>query len=79
MVVMGILLAFYLYINNFLVKPIDEINFLRKKISLIFGRTFAKRFAHCYRSVVSLSVLSVCLSVTLVYCGHTIGSIQDET
>jgi len=29
------------------------------------GRPFVKRFALCYRSVVCLSVLSVCLSVCL--------------
>jgi len=41
----------------------------------IFGRPFLKRFALCYRSVV-LSVLSVCLSVTLVYCSQTVGRIK---
>ena len=48
--------------------------------SLVFGRPFVKRFALCYRTVVSpvVSVLSclscpVCLSVTLVYCGQTDG------
>ena len=35
-----------------------------------------KRFALCYRSIVSLFVLSVCLSVTLVYCGQTVGRIK---
>jgi len=44
-----------------------------------FGRPLVKRFAlHvCYRTVV-LSVLScpVCLSVTLVYCGQTVGWIK---
>ena len=34
-----------------------------------FGRPFVKRFALCYRSV-------VCLSVTLVYCGQTVGRIK---
>ena len=39
----------------------------------VFGRTFVKRFALCYRTV----VLSVCLSVcTLVYCGQTVGWIK---
>jgi len=37
----------------------------------IFGRPFIKRFALRYRSVVCLSCLSVCLSVTLVYCSQT--------
>jgi len=38
-----------------------------------FGRPFVKRFALCYRTVVSpaLYVLSV-LSVALVYCGQTV-------
>ena len=34
-----------------------------------FGRPFVKRFALCYQIVVCLSVLSV----TLVYCGQTVG------
>jgi len=41
----------------------------------IFGRPFVKRFALCYQTVVGLSVLSV-LSVTLVYCGQTVGWIK---
>jgi len=40
-----------------------------------FGRPLVKRFALCYRSVVCLSCLSV-LSVTLVYCGQTVGWIK---
>jgi len=40
---------------------------------LILGRPFVKRFALCYRTVVCLSV---CLSVTLVYCGQTVGWIK---
>jgi len=39
----------------------------------VFGRPFVKRFAVCCWTVV-LSVLSVCLSVTLVHCGETVGS-----
>jgi len=42
----------------------------------LFGRPFVKRFTLCYRSVVCLSCLSVCLSVTLVYCGQTVGRIK---
>jgi len=38
----------------------------------MFGRPFVKRFAICCRSVVCLSRLSV----TLVYCGQTVGRIQ---
>jgi len=38
----------------------------------IFGRPFVKRFALCYQTVVCLSVLSV----TLVYCGQTVGWIK---
>jgi len=41
----------------------------------VFGRPFVKRFALCYLSVVCLSCLS-CLSVTLVYCGQTVGRIE---
>jgi len=37
---------------------------------LLFGRPFVKRFAICYQTVVCLSV---CLSVTLVYSGQTVG------
>ena len=44
-----------------------------------FGRLFLKRFALCYQTVVLscpvLSCLSV-LSVTLVYCGQTVGWIK---
>ena len=43
--------------------------------TVVFGRRFVKRFALCYRTVV-LSCLSVCLSVTLVYCGQTVGYIK---
>jgi len=39
-----------------------------------FGATVCKRFALRYRTV----VLSVYLSVTLVYCGQTVGTDQDE-
>ena len=38
----------------------------------IFGRPFVKRFGLCYRTVVCLSVLSL----TLVYCGQTVGWIE---
>jgi len=38
-------------------------------ISAFFGQPFVKRFALCYRTV-------VCLSVTLVYCGQTVGRIH---
>ena len=51
---------------------------LWRRQSLVFGRPFVKRFALCYRSVVCLSVLSVlsvCLSVT-VYSGQTVGWIK---
>ena len=45
-----------------------------------FGRPFVKRFALCYRSVVlsCLSVLSLCLSVTFVHCGQTVGWIKTK-
>jgi len=37
-----------------------------------FVKTFVKRFALCYQTVVCLSVLSY-LSVTLVHCGQMVG------
>jgi len=42
----------------------------------VFGRPFVKRFALCYQTVVCLPVLSVCMSVTLVYCGQMVGWIK---
>ena len=42
---------------------------------MLFGRPFVKRFTLCYRTVV-VSVLSVCLPVTLAYCGQTAGWIK---
>ena len=50
----------------------------RLRFCLVFGRPFVKRFALCYRTVVLSvpSVLSVCLSVTFVYCGQTVGWIK---
>jgi len=42
----------------------------------LLGRPFVKRFALCYRSVVS--VMSVCLSVTFVHCGQTVGWIKTK-
>jgi len=38
----------------------------------MIGRPFVKRFALFYRT----AVLSVCLFVTLVYCGQTVGWIK---
>jgi len=43
--------------------------------NMIFGRLFVKRFALCYQTVVCLSLLPA-LSVTLVYCGQTVGRIK---
>jgi len=40
-----------------------------------FWAPFVKRFALSYRSIVCLSC-PVCLSVTLVYCGQTVGLIK---
>ena len=48
-------------------------------VQMVFGRPSVKRFALCYQTVVRLSVLSVCLSylsVTLAYCGQTVGRIK---
>jgi len=42
-----------------------------------FGRPFIKRFALYYRTIV-LSVCLSCLSVTLVYCGQTVGWIKTK-
>jgi len=44
----------------------------------IFGRSFVKWFAPCYRTVICLSVMSCLsvLSITLVYCGQTVGRIK---
>jgi len=46
-----------------------EVRVARQLHEVIFGRPFVKRFALCYRSV-------VCLSVTLVYCGQTVGRMK---
>ena len=43
---------------------------------VVFGRPFVKRFALCYQTVVCLSVCPNRLSVTLVYCGQTVGWIK---
>jgi len=52
---------------------ICEVNNLKFQHYLfILERPFVKRFALCYRTVVCLSVLSV----TLVYCGQTVGWIK---
>jgi len=53
---------------------------LQSVTKFISGQPFVKRFALCYRTVV-LSCLScpVCLSwfsVTLVYCGQTVGPMK---
>ena len=44
----------------------------------IFGQPFVKLVALCYRTVVCPVYLSV-LSVTLVYCGQTVGWIKIES
>jgi len=46
---------------------------------VLFGRPFVKRFTLCYRTVVCPVCLPVCLSVTFVHCGQTVGTDQDET
>ena len=48
-------------------------------VIVVFGRPFVKRFVLCYRTVVYpvlLVCLSICLSVTLLYCGQRVGRIQ---
>jgi len=49
-----------------------------QKVVDFFGRLLVKRFALCYQTVVCPVCLSVCLSVsvTLVYCGQTVGWIK---
>ena len=42
---------------------------------LVFGRPFVKPFALCYQTVVCLSC-PVCLFVTFVHCGQTVGRIK---
>ena len=49
--------------------------FVANLTSLLGGRPFVKWFALCYRTVVCPVCLS-CLSVTLVYCGQTVGWIR---
>jgi len=44
---------------------------------VVVGRSFVKRFALCYQTVVCLSY-PVCLSMTLVYCGQTVRWIKME-
>jgi len=48
----------------------------RSRYMAIFERPFIKRLALCYQTIV-LSVLS-CLSVTMVYCGQTVGWIDTK-
>ena len=44
---------------------------------MLFERPFTKRFALCHRTLSVLFVLSVLsVSVTLVYCGQTVGWIK---
>jgi len=43
---------------------------------MVFGRPFVKRFPLCYRSVVC--VCPVCLSVTFVHYGQTVGRIKAK-
>jgi len=53
-----------------------------RKVLLAFGRPFVKRFALlvtviCMSCLVmSCPVMSVCLSVTFVHCGQTVGRIK---
>jgi len=44
---------------------------------VLFGRPLVKRFALCYRTVKRTVIACLsCLSVTLVYCGQTVGWIR---
>jgi len=51
-----------------------ENRYIKFYLCIIFGRPFVKRFTVYYRTVVCLSC--VCLSVTLVYYGLTVGWIK---
>jgi len=42
----------------------------------LFGQQFVKWFALCYRTLVCPVLSADCLSVTLVYCGQTVGRIK---
>ena len=42
----------------------------------VFGRPFVKRFALRYQNNQTVVCLSVCLSVTFVHCGGTVGRIK---
>ena len=50
--------------------------FARCEMMSNFRRPFVKGFALCCRIVVCLYVCLSCLSVTLVYCGQTVGWIR---
>ena len=43
---------------------------------ILVGQPFVKRFDICYRTAICLSVCLSVLSVTLVYCGQTVGRIK---
>jgi len=49
---------------------IEKVVYKRKRVP------FIGRLALCYQTVVCLSFLSVCLSLTLVYCGQTVRRIK---
>ena len=51
---------------------LEHSNALVDLVHSVFGRPFVKRFALCYQTVVSLSVLSA----TFVHCGQTVGCIK---
>ena len=57
-----------------IIKKFVEVNFVRRNFFIIFGRPFVKRFA-LYRPMLLDRCLSV-LSVTLMYCGQTVGRIK---
>jgi len=68
----------YIKICWFLMKLQTKITCLlfgAHNVDYINGWPFVKRFALCYQTVVC-PVLSVSLSVTLVYCGQTVGWIK---
>jgi len=56
----------------------DKFKYKKNKRHIIFGRPFVKRFAYSMLSDFCLfcPVLSVCLSVTFMYCGQTVRRIR---
>ena len=63
------------YICRQFIPTKTDYSFSRFIMFTVFGRPFVKRFALRYRTVICPVCLSL-LSVTLVYCGQTVGWIK---